>query len=384
VANHLLLTPFLCSALLLAGCAVAKGPPLPTVDGPETLDLVQGVGGHIVMDRPVGGIVAVSLPALKEVVVRAPDQGEPIHSLSGPDAAGRIAYVEWAGSPEARGHRLKVIGLDGQGDREIFSRPGDTGFVPGGYGPSGAVPAGDKRGPWDQLIGSELALAPAGGQVAFVSKLKGVQMHNPSAHLDVGSLEVWDVANETGREAGTTALDASLLSWFPDGKRLAYAELVSRDQLGKVAEDLGDFLAGFGRWDKIPAVHVLDVATGKKSLLHPGWDPVVSADGKTVLVKNFDGRYRRVEVQSRKSRAVEWPGGWGSAIALLDGHLVLYWGLPTTGAPPRYTEHNSPLRGPKPMLTLKLAQVDSKKFQTVVPFIDPRCKVSFGVAKAPR
>jgi hypothetical protein len=68
-------------------------------------------------------------------------------------------------------------------------------------------------------------------------------------------------------------------------------------------------------------------------------------------------------------------------IALLNGSLVLYWGLPTTGSVLRYTQHNSPLVGKKLMLTVKVAQINSNKFLTLVPYVDPRDRVSFGISK---
>jgi len=72
----------------------------------------------------------------------------------------------------------------------------------------------------------------------------------------------------------------------------------------------------------------------------------------------------------------------GRVIALLEDDLVLYWSLPTAGAPARFTKNNSPLVGPKPMPTIKLAEIRSQRFQTVLPYIDPRDRLSFGAAKA--
>jgi tetratricopeptide (TPR) repeat protein len=41
-------------------------------------------------------------------------------------------------------------------------------------------------------------------------------------------------------------------------------------------------------------------------------------------------------------------------------------GLPTAGAKPKWTEHNSPLVGPKPMLSIKLTDLSNGAFQTVL------------------
>jgi hypothetical protein len=55
--------------------------------------------------------------------------------------------------------------------------------------------------------------------------------------------------------------------------------------------------------------------------------------------------------------------------------------LPTAGANVEYTKNNSPLRGPKLMLTIKVGNPKNAQFASVVPAIDPRTKVSFGPGK---
>lgn len=92
----------------------------------------------------------------------------------------------------------------------------------------------------------------------------------------------------------------------------------------------------------------------------------------------------RVEVATGESRRVAWRGSvWPGAIANPAKDVVLSWCLPTQGSTVKYTEDNSPLRGPKRMLTLKLAALNSDEFQTVVPYVDPRRVVSFGRGTRP-
>src|SRR5207253_2525308 len=160
-------------------------------------------------------------------------------------------------------------------------------------------------------------------------------MLDPPASLNVGPLEIWDAAKKSGQKMGATALD-NYLSWFPDGKRLAYVELVLREKVAKPISELGDFGTEFKKWERLPAVYVLDTDTKKKSFLHIGWQPIVSSDGKTVLVSDFKNRWRLVNEEARTSKAVQWPGNKG-AIALINSKLVVYWGLPTKGTRVRYT-----------------------------------------------
>src|SRR5277367_3824999 len=87
-----------CLISMVCGCA--RNPPKPvTINGPESHSLLPAARGFIVMDQQPGGIVAVQLPGLSAITVRAqssqnsPDMAD-IHMLSGPDDQGRIAYIE--------------------------------------------------------------------------------------------------------------------------------------------------------------------------------------------------------------------------------------------------------------------------------------------------
>jgi hypothetical protein len=340
-----------------------------TVPGPESDKLLPATTGYTLFvfgrDRPQGivdgDIVAVELPTLKDTVVRprpARNQADMpnIHTLSGPDAEGRVAYIEdhfFVADEKNRRHLLKIIQLDGTKDIELFTRPGDAMW---GHGD----------------IGADLELSPVGGRVAFLSGITHVQM--PSAYLSAGTVEIWDVTKKTGTKTGVKALEG--LAWFPDGKRLAYVKLVERKAVpgDQPADSLG---TSFERWPKIPAVFVRDVDAQTETFLHVGWHPVVSFDGQSVLVSDNEGGWRRVDVLTGKSASATWPGLW-MPIAVPAKDVVLSLCVPTKGAKVRFTEHNSPLVGPKEMLSLKLASVNGNGFQTVVRHIDPRTRVSFG------
>ena len=353
--------------VLLTLCIVVVGPfgcvrpSIRTVPGPENPALLSGLQGYIVIDRSNGGIVGEALPALQELVIRhtGPEIGA-IHSVSGPDSLGRVAFIE--NHMIENRHLVKVMRIDGSGEELVVERSGDA--------------------LWGKEIGDHLALAPTGGLVAFVTNLSRVKLRKPRAYFKRGRIAIWDVDTKEPLPTGTTALDDNLC-WFPDGRRLVYVDLLSRDEAVKVlrkhvdpTEDYGTVLI---ERKQVPVVHVMDTTTGRTEALHVGLGPVVSADGTRVLMRDFEGRWRMLDLNRHRSQPVSAPGrAWPGAIALFDASLVLYWAWPTDGTELRWTQNNSLCIGPKPMLTLKVADLRTGDFRTVVPYIDPRRDVSYG------
>jgi hypothetical protein len=330
VWSAIILTAVWISFSVYSSCNV-NSKPLPTINGPETKDLIDRATGCFVIDHPVAGIDAIRLRDLKKLVVREPhDETDAINSLAGPDADGWIAFV--TDNMEAKTHSLKAIKLDGTGEKEVFTAPGDA--------------------LWDNPM-STPELAPRGGSVVFLTQ----PVRSFAARIVSGPIEVWNIHTKTERDTNIEALNRGL-SWFPDGKRLTYVQA----QTGEPE-----------------MVYILNVENGERTLLHKSRFAMVSTDGDSVLVNTAEEGNLVIDVKTGVSRKVDWPGKWGGPVAFIGKDLLLYWGLPTTGAVAKLTENNSPLVGPKPMGTLKLADLSSGKFQTVVPYIDPRRKVSFGI-----
>lgn len=358
------------SAAMLSYCGSRQQAPVPTVSGPESNELLPRVHGWIVLDRPVGGIVAHSLADGRETVVRAPGKNiGTIHSLSGPDHDGRVAFVENHMVEER--HMLKVIKVDGTGERTVVERKGDALWSHNG-----------------DEIGDCLALAPAGGLVAFVADLQVLAFGAPGAKganraaIGRGHLSIWNI--ETSKELPLTAsaLDEALC-WFPDGKRLAYVDMLDNDEafalVRKQVDANEQYAHEWADWPRVPVVCVLDIETGEQRPLQAGEQPVVAPDGRHLLIRDFAQRWRLLDLETDTSRAVDATGRiFPGAIAFAAPSLVVYWSWPTEGAEQGWTENNSPLVGPKPMRALKLVDLGTGAFQTVVPGVDPRRHVSFG------
>ena len=294
-----------------------------------------------------------------------------IHSLSGPDSQRRIAYIEdWflRTRKQDQKHRLKMIRVDGTQDQEIFVRQGSAMWS--------ATAAGDGR------IGSQLALAPSGGRVALVTDLESIQMETPPAYLVVGALEIWSLTQKSGRRIAVQALDQATpdskqLSWFPDEIHLAYVELMAQDRANGALPMEDGFGGGFRLWPRLPAVHVLNVDTGERRFLHFGWTPVVASSGELIAITDLDGRKRMVDAQTGRSVRARYPGLIDPGlIAVLPGRLGLYWGQPTAGQAIQYTNLGS--RGPRALVTIKVGEVNSGGFQTLIPYVDAPDPISFG------
>ena len=255
--------------------------------GQESDTLPPVPTGYLLVTQRGCGIEAIKLPTVQRKIVRpaTPENRHDWpseHAMSGPDSAGRIAYIEdhfFVAHEADRRHLLKTIRLDGTQDTTLFSRPGAAMWS----GP----PIGNGQ------IGEHLALSPVGGRVAFHTDLHYV--HMPNAALHVGSIEIWNIDSKLSVKRDVNAMD-SPLAWFPDGKRLAYVKVVDPREARTPGRRL---CQGVPELEKIPSVFVWDVDAGTETFLHVGSAPMVSQDGRFVLISGYESAWVRVRVTSR-------------------------------------------------------------------------------------
>lgn len=352
----------------------------------ESKDLVKGINGYLIWSAPGDEIRALSLPELTQTRLRGGPLDEEfvptIHALSGPDSEGRIVYIEdhyFVPNKADQKHLLKTMQVDGSGDTAIFSRPGDAMWATSGIGKG--------------EIGHHLALAPTGGKVAFLSGLSSVSM--PRAMFSEGTIEIWDVPKKTRLPLDATALDQPM-SWFPDGKRLACARFVSRQQALDSGVEEEDFnRANWGGWDRLLAIFVIDTDTGHAQFFSLGHFPVVSSDGTTILVGSWvtdvsdaknvrqeatgqqhqaQFQWKRVEITTGKATDLSGLLGYGPVVAIPVNDVVIYWG-------PRRPVNHWGIPGFAEASyehKIKAAMINSGESQTLISEITQAHCVSFG------
>lgn len=206
-----------------------------------------------------------------------------------------------------------------------------------------------------------------GGRIAYVRDLQGVQM--PGAYLEEGRIEIPGLSLPAIR-----ALDDGV-SWFPDGRQLAYVALA--DARNTLHDTFGAVGQSFVGWDRRPTVMILDIASGETTVADLGIDPIVSSTGRKIIVRDFERNFRIIDLAAGAPHAENWPGSWGRVIAFLDDRYVVFQGLPTEGSPVTRSPYGSFRKGTQ-MLPIKVVDLETRKFATLIPTVDPRHEIVFG------
>jgi hypothetical protein len=340
-------------ACLALGCSPAPNaaPRRYCVSGPEALDLLERARGTLLLAPPDGTLEALSLPEAARRTALDSNAVSAVVRVAGPDRRGRFAVV--AHSERERVHTLQRIDEHGRAE-VIFEGRGEFGD--------------------EAQLGQHVALDASGELLAFVARPRPVHVGGAEARRMEGDLDLWRIE---GREHWPTSLRAldDTLEWVPGAQRLVFTAFVEGDLARELLERHVAEGDGFGRssrdWKRVPVVHEFDFTRWTVRALHVGEHPLVAPDGRSILLRDLDQNWRLLDLERDQSRAVRAPGAiWPGAVAFVDCDTALYWARPTEGV-----ESNDAAGAAR--CALKLLDLRNGTFQTVVPSLDPRSRLSY-------
>lgn len=331
----------------------------PTFKGVESPEVLAGIKGEVAFTpEGEGAVQRIGEKRARTIFTGTEDVRS--HTIAGPDVYGRIALVD--DDSESSRHALRIISPDGS-IRTLFERSGDPLW--------GDFNTGIKP------ISEHIAMSPS-GKVAILVHMKGRQFTHPDAYLEEGKLEIWSPDAKQPRSFDLDCLDYGM-AWFPDNRRLAVVRTTTPAEIANSNIKLANS-ASMSLTDHFPAVWLVDTASGKANPLVKGSYPVVSQDGRSLSVEDPEGNVEIVDLLSAKATPVDLPGQYGVVIGITSDRRVIYWAIATEGTKVQTTKSNG-LPGPRPMLTIKVVDLATGKFATVVPSIDPRSEATFGFLK---
>lgn len=374
---------------------------MPTVEGPEATDLIDHTQGFILLhtqetkksrltslfQSSISAVKDLSFPAHVALVVLeefAPTpryvvrmitlpefhetvfnstvrlNGEEAHidHLTGPDEEGRIVYTA-EGGDFGRTSYLALTTTRWENHEIIFSR--------------------SKRLIDSTPLGKPLELAPKGGYVTFVRK-------DGRIPDEFYTLEIWNVLNKQKVDEFPVSW-STRVSWFSDGIRFAYEKYIHYSEVPNFASlptDWGGLYATYGWWPQAPVTFIYNMSEKTHTLLHTGSSPKVAFGDAGIVLSDANFKNHLVDLVTKQPKQrIDWPV-IDSIISFAGPNTLLCLGLPTAGTPARWTRVYSPFVRTRPMLSVKLVDLSTGEFQTVIPHIDPkwyRTKISYGRVK---
>ena len=263
----------------------------------------------------------------------------PVWQLSPPDPRGAVAIL----TPAAGERRYAVRLLADGRQRTLLEGAGDA--------------------LWDDPVGPPV-LSDDGRWLLAVAQSAPDTRFQP---LFVGPLRCWDTGD--GRERRLRDEPVLALgerpTWTSDGREVVYA---APGPVGRAAQPP---LSPSMQPD--PQIRRLDLATGREEVLVPGHHPVMSSDGRSMLLRlPGKGGWAWWDIASASMRPMPPLAGLRVPLALVASRHLVYTGEPSQGAATGWSSHNSPLVGPKALLAVKVADLVTGAFETLLAAIDPR------------
>ncbi len=222
--------------------------------------------------------------------------------------------------------------------------------------------------PREEIYRKTLSVSPDGRRVALVRN--AAWLDGGADAMVQGPLELLDLDTREWRSVGVNVLDAHPVQWVSESQVIV-VRAIARDRLPLAGAELADgsgvaggspadgFGASYARAEWVPVVSRIDLVSGAVTLLHVGRRAIVSTDGSRLIVQDGEGRLRLVNLSgpTLTSSPLPRPPGFRhrGVIGFAGPAHVLYWAVTAPGLESERTVSNSPLAGPKPVLSLRVA-----------------------------
>jgi hypothetical protein len=243
---------------------------------------------------------------------------------------------------------------------------------------------------WQQVpsmpgrFNKSFAVSPDETKVLVMQDDKNLRVGESFGRYAEGTLTLINLNDKSAKPLGVRALEGADIEWISSNE-IAFTRLIPRDDLppairaqtGRGSDESEQFGHEFKSLNMLPVAHIRNLADGTERAVHLGVGFTVSADQKQMLVRDDKNRMRLVDLGTGNAQSATLAGVTNrGVIGFVGANKVLYWSLPTEGREVRKTQFNSPLVGPKLMLSLKVGELNTSSFATVIPFIDPRARVT--------
>lgn len=382
------------AAASLSGCVVAE-PAFQTLAGPETREVLDSTTGHVAVNNPRLLHCALVVP----VATRAPasclsygSEGN-VPGLLEPHIA--TVYPEGPGSTLFLQYRNAEQGATDP-SRDAIHPPGTIALIRARcteeIGPCHAER--ETLASWpsaylNAVYNKTIAVSPDGRWAAVVPNSRQVRFADDSPRSTAtprfrtsrpaGDLVMVDLGSGKQHVLQPRVMDGEPISWSSDGKRLLVTRVETVEALppSLAAEVHGDEgLVGTG----LPVVETIDAASGRVERIALGMNAVWSPDQRSLVFEPSINHLELRDLETGSRRELALPGYVGRYpwLRFVGSRRVMYRALPGDGTTPAYTGHNSPLIGPKQLITLKVADIDTLRFATVYTDLDPRTNVGYG------
>jgi hypothetical protein len=238
----------------------------------------------------------------------------------------------------------------------------------------------DDAAPLSERYGKAISVSPDGKRIALIRSAPPLK--DAPSSLKQGAIELFDIENKTWRSTNADALDSRPVQWLDD-QRILFSRGVRRESANAALLHINaaadQFGSSYAQAPVVPLIVEHDLNTGAERMIHVGVNVIALRGRDDIVVQDSDAKLRHVK--GGNSTAIAAPPGMThrGIVGAAGASRVLHWAAPSDTLEARYTQSNSPIVGAKRLLSLRITDLQTGEFFTVVERIDPRSRPSIYV-----